>query len=320
MRKIILSVTVICLSIISVLAQENQKKDFQVSFITPFGTNGTQSYLTTNKISFNILGGYSYGNTAFELGGLYNTNIHLTKGFQFAGIVNYSGKTEGAVQFAGIANIAVNGDTPFQFAGIANVADEITGLQFAGIANVAKRVKGVQFGLFNYADESDGVSIGLINIVRKGGKREFEVSFSESLNTAVSFKLGTDKLYTIFSGGINYLNTPTEYAAGLGFGTHIAWKKGWGNQIEAIGYALTRDGSFNNQGVNMLTQLKFSFSKQFAPHFKVFAGPVINMTISDVNTEKGITDSSITPWSMWSNDSNKTRLNAWVGFAAGVRF
>lgn len=320
MKTIILS-ALICFSSMLSMAQSNQERDFQLSFIAPFGTNGTQSHLTTNKVSVNLLGGYSYGNTVFEFGGLYNVNTHQTKGFQFTGIANYSGNTEKAAQFAGITNIAAAGTTPFQFAGIANVADEVTGLQFAGIANVAKRVKGVQFGLFNYAEESDGVSIGLINIVKNGGKHEFEVSFSEALNTAVSFKLGTDKFYTIFSGGINYINKPVEYAVGLGFGTHIDWKKGWGNQIEAMGYALTEKSSFETKGINMLTQLKFTVSKEFAPHFKVFIGPVVNMTISDyVNPQTGVIGSSLSPWSMWQNDSGSTRLNGWIGFTSGVRF
>lgn len=303
------------------MAQDNQERDFQLSFITPLGTNGMQSHLTTNKVSVNLLGGYSYGNTIFEFGGIYNVNSFLTKGLQFAGVANYSGYTEKAVQFAGVTNIAAGGSTPFQLAGIANVANEVTGLQLSGIVNVAKRVKGVQFALFNYAEESDGVSVGLINIVKNGGKHEFEVSFSEALNTAVSFKLGTDKFYTIFSGGVNYINKPVEYAAGLGFGTHIDWKKGWGNQIEVMGYTLTEQGSFKNEELNMLTQLKFTVSKEFAPHFKAFAGPVVNMTISDCfNPETGVKGSSLSPWSMWKNDSESTRLNGWIGFSAGVRF
>lgn len=320
MKKIILSVAVICLSTISMLAHETRERDFQVSFIAPFGTNGTQSHLTTNNVSFNILGGYSYGNTSFEFGSLYNVNTHLTKGLQFAGIANYSGNSQRAGQFAGITNIAAGGSTRFQFAGVANAADEVTGFQFAGVVNVAKKVRGVQFGLFNYADESDGLSIGLINVVKEGGKQEFEVAFSESLNTSVSFKLGTDKFYTIFSGGINYINSPIEYAAGLGFGTHIDWKKGWGNQIEAVGYSLTEQGKFQ-EGINILTQLKFTVSKQLAPHFKVFAGPVLNMTNSNyVNPETGAIGSSLSPWSMWSSNSGDTHVNSWIGLVAGVRF
>lgn len=320
MKRLTLS-TLSCLFSMLLMAQETQVRNFQVSFISPFGTNGAQSYLVTNKVSINLLGGYSYGNTIFEFGGLYNVNTNLTRGFQFAGLSNYSGNTDNAAQFSGITNIAIDGITPFQFAGIANVANEVKGLQFAGIVNVAKHVKGVQLGLINYADESDGVSIGLINIVKKGGKQELEVSFSEALNTAVSFKLGTDKFYTIFSGGVNYINKPMEYAAGIGWGTHMDLKKGWGSQIEAMGYALTENGSFETDALNMLTQLKFTVSKQFAPHFKIFAGPVVNMTISDyVNPETGAKGSPLSPWSMWKSSSNTTHLNGWIGLSLGVRF
>lgn len=321
MKKIFLSIAILCITVTGVFGQSQKERAVQLSLLSPLGTNGVESHMIINKVSLNILGGYSFGNTVFEFGGLYNVNTHQTKGFQFAGIVNYSGNTEKAAQFAGMTNIAASGTTPFQFAGIANVADEVTGLQFSGLVNVAKRVKGVQFGLFNYAEESDGISIGLINIVKKGGKQEFEVSFSEAINTAVSFKLGTDRFYTIFSAGMNYINCPVEYAVGLGLGTHIDWKKGWGNQIEAMGYSLSEQGSLKNDGINMLTQLKLTLSKEFASHFKVFAGPTINMTISDyVNPETGVIGSSLSPWSMWKNDSGSTRLNGWIGFTAGVRF
>lgn len=339
------------LTVFSSFAQKETTKNFQLSLITPMGTNGTQSQSITNKVSLNLLGGYSYGNTILELGGLYNINTHLTKGTQFAGITNYSGKAESAAQFAGITNIAKSGTVAAQFGGIANVATEVqgvqfggvmnlakevTGLQFSGVTNIAetvnglqfsgvlsiaKKVQGVQFGLINIAGESDGVSLGLINIVKKNGKQEFEVAFSEALNTAVSFKLGTDKFYTIFSGGINYLDKPLQYAAGMGFGSQLNWKKGWSNQIEVMGYALTENKSFDLDGINMLTQIKLPVSYQFAKRFKVFAGPTLNMTISQyVNPETGALGSSLSPYSIWKNESNKTRLNSWIGFSAGVRF
>lgn len=336
MKKITFITAILCLVITTATAQTENKRLFQLSFVSPLGTNGMQSHLTTNAVSINILGGHSYGNTAFEFGSIYNVNTYFTRGFQFAGIANYSGDAQHAGQFAGVVNIASKGISPFQFSGIVNVANEMTGLQFAGISNVAgemfgvqfvgivnvaKRVRGVQFGLINYAEESDGVSIGLVNIVKKGGKRELEVAFSEALNTSVSFKLGTDKFYTIFSGGINYLGKTVDYAAGLGFGTHIDWKKGWGNQIEILGYSLTENGSFDTGDINMLTQLKFTVSKEIAKHFKVFAGPVLNMTISKyTDPETGVVGSSLSPWSMWKNNSSTTSLNSWLGFSAGVRF
>lgn len=348
MKKKIFSIILFSAAALSALAQ-NDNKRFHLSFISPFGTNGTRSHLVTNKISLNLLGGHSYGNMAFELGGLYNANIHLTKGVQFAGILNFSGHSYHAVQFAGVTNISTKGgsgaqiggvvnvanDANTQISGVVNVAKQVKGIQVAAVGNIAsrdattqigtifnsaKRVKGVQIGLFNYADTCDGVQIGFINIVKNGGKHEFEVAFSEALNTTISFKLGTDKLYTIFSGGVSYLNKPIEYAYGVGLGTHQNWGKRWGSQVEAIGYQLTEEGKFKG-GLDLLTQLKFTVSKQIANHFKVFAGPVFNATISDyVNPDTGKIGSSLAQYTMWEQTNGKTNLKAWLGFTAGARF
>lgn len=399
MKKIILQVILCCLSATVLFAQASKERAFQISFLSPIGTNGLESHLTTNKVSINILGGYSYGNTILELGSLYNINLHLTKGCLLSGIANYSGYAENATQIAGVVNIAAQGTVAAQISGFLNSAKQVKGVQIAGavnhtqhaenatqiagvaniasqgavatqisgflnsakqvkgvqiagvinhsqhaenatqiagigniapqgeiatqiggIFNSAKRVKGVQIGLVNYADTCDGVAIGLINIVKKGGKHEFEVSLSEALNTSVSFKLGTNKLYTIFSAGINYLDNPVEYAYGFGLGTHLDWKKNWGNQIEVMGYQITEDGKFQD-GFNMLTQLRLTVSKQISNHFKVFAGPVLNMTISDYeNPVTGELGSTLAPWSMWKNKIGNTHLNSWIGFSAGVRF
>lgn len=336
MKNKIICLLILGVFILNISAQTSETKNFQIGIVSPLGTNGTQSHLITNKISVNILGGHSYGNTAFEWSGLYAINLHLTQGFQLAGITNFSAKSENACQIAGITNIVADGTSPFQLSGIANrtniangvqisgitnIAKEVTGLQLSGIVNVTKKLSGIQLGLINYADESDGLSLGLINIIRKNGKHELEIGFSEAINTSLSYKLGTNKFYTIFSAGINYIDQPVEYAAGIGFGNQIDMKKGWTSQIELMGYSLSENKSFDTKSVNMLTQLKFSVSKELAPHFKVFAGPTLNMTISDyINPTTNELGSSLSPWSMWKNNSDKTRLNAWIGFNAGVRF
>ena len=226
---------------------QSPERAFQLSFITPLGTNGIDSHLITNKVSINILGGYSYGNLFCELGGLYNVNLHLTKGFSAAGLFNYSGKTEDAVQLAGLFNISTDGNasaqiggitniakkSTFQLNGISNITTGTTDTQISGILNIAKEVNGLQLGLINYAEDMNGVPIGLISFVKNGkGKPEFEIGFSDSLNTFISFKFGINKFYTIFSGGINYIDNPTFMAYGFGLGTQMDWADGWGSQIE----------------------------------------------------------------------------------------
>ena len=299
---------------------ETREKNFQLSLVSPLGTNGVYSGQTTNKVSINLVGGHSYANTGFEFGSVYNVNLNHTSGFQFGGVVNYTNESRNAAQFAGVTNISRSGETPFQFAGVLNVADNVSGLQFAGVVNVAKEVRGVQFGVINYADTCSGVPIGIFNIVRHGGKQELEVGVSDAFNTYASFKLGVDRFYTIFSAGVNFLHSDPIYGVGMGFGTDIAWQQtGWAHQIEAIGYYITEDGKFRS-GTNVLAQLRLTFSKQIRPHFKLFAGPTLNLTVSDyVNPETGGIGSSLKPYSIF-HTNEKTSVHGWVGLAAGVRF
>ena len=236
-------------------AEENERW-FQFGLFPPISSNGINSEKITTSVSINLIGGYNAGNKILELGSLWNASKRYTKGIQIAGIVNYTGCSHNAVQISSFANIAASGNSPLQFAGLLNIGQHISGLQTSALANVAKTVTGVQLGLINYMEDGDkGVSIGLINIAKHRGKYEFEVSFSESINTAISFKIGTDKFYTIFSGGINYFLSTIEYAAGLGFGTNINWKKRWSNQIEIQAFGISSGKKFTDNSANSIIQL-----------------------------------------------------------------
>ncbi len=347
MKKYII-IVLLALYAISVWAQEKERT-FQFSFISPLGTNGWDSHLYTNAFSLNLLGGNSYANTVLELGGLYNFNSEFTSGFQGAGLLNYTGRSENAFQMSGLANFSVSGNSNLQLAGLGNLGESITGLQGAGIINIgstitgaqvagvinfaddvtgvqgastfniAKSVKGVQIGLVNYAEEIDGVQIGLINVVEKGGKQELEISSSEVLQGVISFKLGKDALYTIFSSGAYFLNYDFEYGAGIGFGTQLNWNNGWSNQIEAIHYALSRDASFETIA-NSLNQVKLLTSKNLISGLHIFAGPVFNVEILYKYRVDGSFGESIAPWVMWNVQNEHTHLNMWVGFSAGLTY
>ncbi len=427
MKKII--VIILALFVIASLwAQEKKapkESAFQFSFLTPIGTNGKESHLYTNTVSFNLLGGYSYANKAFELGSLYNINTGYTQGVQFAGLFNYSGEAKNAFQFAGLSNLSFEGTSHAQLAGFANITDttngvqlagfgnisveltglqvasllnitqsftgaqlsslanmsagkskgiqfstslnfadelegaqffavenfagsfiggqfalfsntagvgkgvqvatvtnqatDITGMQLATILNLAKKVKGTQIGFINYAEEIEGVPIGLISIVKKGGKKEIEISASETLNTIVNFKLGVDSFYTIFSIGANFLGDTIEFAPGLGFGSQLNWNHGWANQIEAVAYQFTENSKFTNS-LHMLTQVKLLTSKTLIGGLNIFVGPTLNISISQAKDSKGNFYPSLSPWIMWENDSTATSLRMWVGIMAGLSY
>lgn len=266
-------------------AQES--KTIQVGFFPPISSDGLSSFANTYNVSLGIIGNHSKGSKILDFASVYNIDTENTKGLQFAGVVNYSGCVDG--------------------------------MQFATI-NIAKRVNGVQFGVVNISKECDGVPIGLINVVAKGGKHSFEVFASEVFHTALSFKLGVPRFYTIFSAGAKYINTNNEYALGLGFGSHIDWNQKWGNHIELMAYSLTEDGAFQKNSTNMLVQLKAPITLRLVSGCHLTAGPSLNMTISDYkNPQTGVIGSAFTPNGViWNNKSENTRLDFWAGFVVGI--
>ncbi len=369
LKKLIL-ILMICSFPFIVFAEEDSENSFetrifQLSVITPVGTNGLYSHLIINNISLNLLGGYSKGNIGFEAGALYNVNLEITEGLQVAGLANYSGNGDNAVQFAGLANVnrelggaqfagisnlTLNGETSFQasgifnysklskvqFAGVSNLtlsgnnAFQLAGIlnyaensnvQISGFMNIAKNISGLQLGLINISETNDGVPIGLFNIVKNGGKHELEISASDVLHTELSFKLGIDRFYTIFSGGVNYFATPFEFALGLGVGTNLDLADNVSAQFELRTYSFTDDTSFINNSVSVLNQLRVTLEKEFASHFKMFFGPVLNVSVSDYkgsdNSDPGF---RFVPYSLWYKETGGMGIDIWIGGVAGVRF
>jgi len=207
MRKAILitGLTIIAgFTSIKVTGQNDDLKyrPFQVTFISPIGTNGANSGDYVNELSLNILGGYNGGLDGFELGSLVNILRKDMDGFQGAGFANLvGGKADGAqisgflnivnehsegMQLGGFANINGSGFDGLQGAGFLNItggnsevieiggfgnlnAGDIEGAQLAGFINLAESVNGAQLGGFiNIADKVDGAQIaGFINIADK---------------------------------------------------------------------------------------------------------------------------------------------------------
>lgn len=172
---------------------------FQASFTPGLSSHGMMSSQVVNKLSLNVLGGYTAGSNGFELAGLFNINKGDMDKLQFAGLFNLVGGSVRGFQVAGLFN-EVQGDqtgmqaagllnhnrknsTGFEVAGLMNITHgeslgmqsaglvnlvrkNTNGVQLAGLGNLAvKDLKGIQIaGLFNYAKNMNGVQIGLINV------------------------------------------------------------------------------------------------------------------------------------------------------------
>jgi hypothetical protein len=144
----------------------------QISIWPNIGTNLKMSGQVENRMSLNILAGYSAGVKGVEIGGLVNIDRQNVSGLQVAGVGNIVGGTTTGAQISGIFNNNRKDVKGFQAAGISNVIlDTMRGVQISGISNVLRgTMHGWQVaGISNYTSETvDGVQIaGISNYAQK---------------------------------------------------------------------------------------------------------------------------------------------------------
>lgn len=197
--------------------------------------------------------------TGVQSSGILNVTKGNVVGYQNAGVTNVSGNVKG-IQHAGISNHSKN-FIGWQTAGIANTAHDVVGVQTSGILNTAKTLKGIQVGLINIADSVEkGGGIGLLNFYKKGGYREFEVSFADYQNIGLSLKTGTKTIYSILSAGYNF--TPKSLLiSGLGIGTLRNVKDNWFIKPELIMYSYVED-DFRFRKTSNATHLRVGIMKR----------------------------------------------------------
>jgi len=175
----------------------SEERQYQMSVLPFIGTNGKMSGKISNRLSVNLLAGYSKGLHGFEFGGGLNIISDTVKGVQIAGLGNLVGgdihgvqvsgafnigrsKFKGA-QFAGILNLGTDSVRGLQVSGLGNWTPHFEGGQLAGLANLSNSGKGLQIagfanvvdhdfigvqvsGFLNYAEKLNGLQLGLINI------------------------------------------------------------------------------------------------------------------------------------------------------------
>jgi hypothetical protein len=141
---------------------------YQLSLTPGLGTHGRMSAQVSNKVSVNIVGGYTGGADGLEIAGGFNISSNDVRYVQGAGVFNMVKGTVSGLQVAGTFNNVTGEVSGVQAAGLSNTNHEgIRGIQAAGLVNRTNRsVEGVQLaGLYNRAgSEMRGLQVsGLIN-------------------------------------------------------------------------------------------------------------------------------------------------------------
>ncbi|MGQ8336078.1 hypothetical protein ACUNWD_05960 [Sunxiuqinia sp. A32] len=254
-----------------------------------------------------------------QLAGFANVVKGSGKVVQLAGFTNITLGEVNGVQAAGFLNISKQRMQKLQLAGFANVSGgDLEGAQIAGFLNVAKDVNGVQIGFINIADSiKSGIPIGFLSIV-KNGFREFEISFGETLNTEAAFKIGVDQFYNIFAVGTQFLGSDFNWGFAYGIGTHLMKKENSKIQLELMDYHIN-EGKGWTDNLNELYQAKITFTKRVNEHFGFFAGPTVNLMISDNYLRGDAFESNFAPYEVISHKGIHTSLKGWIGLTAGLK-
>jgi len=300
------------------------------------------SNLVKNKVEgaqfggfMNLVGGTLDGG---QFAGFTNINSGYTKGAQFAGFANIVTDSSFAFQAAGFGNFNTLDSKGLQAAGFINTSrdhrgsqlagftniarGDVTGFQAAGFLNVARKVTGSQLSVFNYADSVTGVPVGFLSIVRHG-YHHLEVWGSESMHTNLALKIGVERFYNIFAGGVHLDPNNFHWGFGYGVGSQLDLSRSVKLNLDAITMTLFNDRHKirNWEYLNLHNQFRILFGWEIASHFSIYAGPTFNLLVSDValNPENQ-TATSIAPYSFYDRTFKNTNVKMWAGLNFGIRF
>ena len=267
----------------------------------------------------NIATGYTEG---AQLSSFMNIAAGDAKVLQASGFANITAGDMKGAQLTGFLNYS--GDVNVQTSGFANISTgDVNGLQASGFINVAKNVKGVQLGVLNLADSVSGVPIGFLSIVRKNGFRQLEISGGETLQANAAFKIGVEKFYNIFAFGSQFASQDFRWGLGYGAGTQLGLSDSDFLNLEFISYQIREgDDQWAVNDLNMLNTFRVAYAHQFSKYFSLFVAPTLNVMVSNrQQSSDGSIGSKIAPWTIFDKTyDNRTNVQMWPGFNAGIRF
>lgn len=249
------------------------------------------------------------------------SSVAPTNGGQISGVININRSSIEGLQAAGVVNLNADSLKGAQIAGLINKSNHVQGVQISGLLNKTKTLSGVQFGIINIADTiQKGVQVGLINIV-KNGYKAIELESNESFYGNINFKMGSQRLYTIFSVAYKEQNGANIWAPGFGLGTYISLSQKAGLNIDAINYQVNEDEWWTSE-LNQLNKLKINGSYQFMNHLTLYGGVSLNVMVTKIKTSEENPGGRLfeTPNSFYDETHGSTRVIIYPGINVGIRF
>lgn len=195
------------------------------------------------------------------------------------------------------------------------VGREVNGVQASGFFNYAQDVDGVQIGLINYNHSSKGALVGPLSYSKKFGA-QIEAFGDENGVVGASYTSGNRDWYNRFFAGARQFADPK--LAVIGFSTGTIEKHHNGTRWMGIGYKmLNYDANLGYATKPVLAEvwfLEYLMQYKIVKGVSVFGGPTLNYYRSDVS------GTPINGYELLEKDDNGRHYRRWtVGFTGGVR-
>jgi len=293
----------------------NEMKGIQISGVANLvngETKGIQASAFTN---------IAYGEMTGIQASCFNLVNGEMKGIHISGIANLVNGGMKGIQVSGIANLVSEEMRGIQIAGVGNGFANMTGLQIGGILNRVHTLRGLQIGLVSITDTiAKGISLSLVNIVKRGFYKEWELSFSDYANVALSYKMGMQKFYTIYTAGINIIED-NLWIVGIGFGnrTPIGNRFDFQPELVSCNYYPT---NFKNIQTTLVTRLKFGFAYRLNEKYGLLLSPSVYVMTAKKDTNSNSEFYKISPLgSLYTNegDNRQTTIGAGISLGLSIR-
>ena len=207
------------MSVITVSAQHGIAIDFgknhkeDTTHVTNFSLGVASNTDTLKGVQLNAAVNYARSVKGLQLSGFSNILSSPLKGMQLCGITNISMGVDKGAQIAAILNISSGMMRGLQL-GTYNYADQLNGVQI-GVFNVAEsHPKGWQIGIINYTKDTRARKIGLVNV---NPETTIDVmafaGTSSKLNSAIRFR--NRSTYSIIGLGTHYMGFDEDFSGAL---------------------------------------------------------------------------------------------------------
>ncbi|MBN2716835.1 MAG: hypothetical protein JXX14_13370, partial [Deltaproteobacteria bacterium] len=237
-------------------------------------------------------------------------------GIQGAGLVNVAGGVISGIQGAGLVNVSGQGGRGLQASGIANVATgDFNGLQLS-LINFGTRVSGAQVGLVNIASKSmKGAQVGLVNYAGDGiFAPTVWVSPASMLN--LGLKMGSRNVYSILGGGVHPIGDHRRTSTAVGIGAHGELSRRLWLEFDLLHNRLfDQKSAFDDYDVDFIEQARLNLGFRFANDFSVYAGPTLDVLVSEVRDEVGFAT-----FYTHTEANRDTNVSISLGLTAGIQW